>query len=48
MSTMGHVKDLPTKKTGVTINGSIDIEYVPLEGKESVIAIYAKKPVLLM
>jgi DNA topoisomerase I len=37
MSTMGHVMDLPTKKIGVTINGSIDIEYVPLEGKESVI-----------
>lgn len=37
MSTMGHVMDLPTKKTGVTINGSIDIEYVPIEGKETVI-----------
>ena len=38
MSTMGHVMDLPTKKTGVTINGSIEIEYVPLENKEKTIA----------
>jgi DNA topoisomerase-1 len=38
MSTMGHVKDLPTKTIGVTINGSIDIDYVPLEGKAKVIA----------
>ena len=43
MSTMGHVKDLPTKKTGVTINGSIDIEYVPIEDKESVIADICKE-----
>ena len=27
MSTIGHIKDLPPKKLGVTINGSIDIEY---------------------
>lgn len=38
MSTMGHVKDLPTKKTGVTINGSIDIEYDIIENKGKVIA----------
>jgi DNA topoisomerase-1 len=38
MSTMGHIKDLPTKKLGVTINDSIDIDYVPIEGKESTIA----------
>lgn len=37
MSTMGHVMDLPTKKTGVTVDDSINIEYVPIEGKESVI-----------
>jgi len=43
MSTMGHVKDLPTKRTGITINGSIDIEYVPLEGKDSVIADICKE-----
>ena len=38
MSTMGHVKDLPTKKTGVTINGSINIDYVPIENKDKTIA----------
>ncbi|HXW86088.1 MAG TPA: type I DNA topoisomerase [Candidatus Bathyarchaeia archaeon] len=43
MSTMGHVKDLPTKTLGVTINGSIDIDYVPLEGKEKVIADICKE-----
>jgi DNA topoisomerase-1 len=37
VSTMGHIMDLPTKKTGITINGSIEIEYVPIEGKEPVI-----------
>ena len=42
MSTMGHIKDLPTKKTGVTINGSIDIEYVVIEGKQDTIAQLAK------
>jgi DNA topoisomerase-1 len=38
MSTMGHVKDLPPKKLGVTINGSIDIEYVAIKNKEKTIA----------
>ena len=38
MSTMGHIKDLPTKKTGVTINGSIEIDYVPIENKDKTIA----------
>ena len=38
MSTMGHVKDLPAKKIGVTINGSIEIDYVPLENKDKTIA----------
>src|ERR1700733_4175826 len=38
MSTMGHVKDLPPKKLGVTINGSIDIEYEPIEKKDKTIA----------
>ncbi len=37
VSTMGHIKDLPTKRTGITINGSINLEYEPIEGKESVI-----------
>jgi len=38
MSTMGHVKDLPENRLGVTVNGSIDIEYVALENKEKTIA----------
>ncbi len=42
MSTMGHVMDLPSKKTGVTINGSIEIEYVPVEDKEKTIAEISK------
>ena len=38
MSTMGHVKDLPENRIGVTMDGSIDIEYVILENKEKTIA----------
>jgi len=38
MSTVGHVKDLPKKDIGVTINGSIEIDYVILENKEKTIA----------
>jgi len=38
MSTMGHVKDLPEKKIGVTINSKITIEYVPIKDKEKTIA----------
>ena len=38
MSTMGHVMDLPTKELGVTINKSIDINYVPIKNKEKTIA----------
>lgn len=38
MSTMGHIKDLPSKELGVTINGTIDIHYVTLAGKEKTIA----------
>ncbi len=38
LSTVGHIKDLPTKKIGVTINGAVDIHYVTLEGKEKIIA----------
>jgi DNA topoisomerase-1 len=38
MSTMGHIKDLPENRLGVTVNGSIDIEYVVLENKEKTIA----------
>ncbi len=38
MSTMGHVKDLPENRLGVTIDDKIDIEYVVIEGKEKTIA----------
>jgi DNA topoisomerase-1 len=38
MSTVGHIMDLPSKSLGVTINGEITLEYVPLENKEKVIA----------
>lgn len=43
MATMGHVKDLPTKELGVTINGTIDINYVPIENKEKTIADICKE-----
>jgi DNA topoisomerase I len=43
LSTMGHIKDLPTKTLGVTINGSIDIEYVVMENKEKTIADICKE-----
>lgn len=43
MATMGHVKDLPTKELGVTINGSIDITYVPIEKKDKIIADICKE-----
>jgi len=42
MSTMGHIKDLPPKKLGVTINGTIEIEYDVLEGKEDTVANLSK------
>ncbi len=39
MSTIGHIIDLPQKRTGVTIEkGSVIIEYVPIADKEKVIA----------
>jgi DNA topoisomerase-1 len=43
MSTMGHIKDLPPKKLGVTINGEITIDYVTIENKEKVIADICKE-----
>jgi len=43
MSTLGHIKDLPKQNIGVTINGSIDLEYVPLDGKEKLIADICKE-----
>lgn len=38
MSTVGHIIDLPPNNIGITINGSIEIEYVPIKDKEKVIA----------
>lgn len=39
MSTVGHVKDLPKKKVGISINDDgIDIEYVVIEDKDKIIA----------
>lgn len=46
MATVGHVKDLPPKRLGVTIddsNDSIDIEYVALEDKSKIIADICKE-----
>jgi len=38
MSTMGHVKDLPQKRLGITMNDGIDIDYTVMDDKEDVIA----------
>src|SRR6266550_3168370 len=44
MATMGHVKDLPSKKIGVTMDDKgVNIEYVTLEGKEATIASICKQ-----
>ena len=43
MSTMGHVKDLPPKKIGVSIENGINIEYVVIKGKEETIASICKQ-----
>ncbi len=43
MSTVGHIKDLPTKKLGVTINGTITIDYVVIENKDKIIADICKE-----
>ena len=43
MSTMGHIKDLPLKKIGVSVSNGIDIEYVVIEGKDTTIANICKQ-----
>lgn len=43
MSTVGHIMDLPSKSLGITMNGSIELEYVPLDKKEKVIADICKE-----
>ena len=43
MSTMGHVKDLPQKELGITLNDTVHIEYVVLDDKDKVIAAICKE-----
>lgn len=44
MSTMGHIKDLPPKKLGVSIKKEkVELEYVTIENKEKVIADICKQ-----
>lgn len=45
MSTVGHIKDLPPKKIGVTIakDGSINLDYVIIENKDKTIADICKE-----
>jgi len=43
MSTVGHIKDLPPKKIGVSIDNGIDIEYEVIENKEKIIADICKE-----
>lgn len=38
MSTIGHIKDLPESKLGVTIDGKIELEYVVIDKKDKVIS----------
>ncbi|HZW61857.1 MAG TPA: type I DNA topoisomerase [Candidatus Babeliales bacterium] len=43
MSTVGHIMDLPKNKLGITMDGSIDLEYVVIDDKEKVIADICKE-----
>lgn len=43
MSTVGHIKDLPQKELGITINKTITIDYVVLDGKNKTIADICKE-----
>ena len=44
MSTMGHIKDLPTKEIGIALDkDGLHISYVTLEGKEKTIADICKQ-----
>jgi DNA topoisomerase-1 len=46
VSTVGHIKDLPEKKVGVSFDektGAIDLEYVALDGKQTVISEICKQ-----
>lgn len=43
MSTLGHVKDLPKKGLGITMNGTIELEYEVLEKKDKILAELCKE-----
>ncbi len=43
MSTVGHIKDLPSKELGVSMNDHIHIDYVVLDTKEKIIADICKQ-----
>ncbi|MCL5875327.1 MAG: type I DNA topoisomerase [Candidatus Dependentiae bacterium] len=43
MSTLGHVKDLPQRELGITMNDSIEIAYVVLDKKDKVLADICKE-----
>lgn len=43
MATMGHVKDLPIRELGVTMNDTIELDYVPIENKDKTLADICKE-----
>lgn len=43
MSTVGHIKDLPPKRIGVTMNGDVTIDYEVIEDKDKIIADICKE-----
>lgn len=43
MSTVGHIKDLPSREIGVRINGKIELDYVVIEKKDKIIADIVKE-----
>ena len=36
-ASMGHVRDLPTKKIGVDIKNNFEVSYIPIDGKDALI-----------
>ena len=43
LSTVGHIKDLPQDRIGVTINSGVHLEYVVMDKKEKVISDICKE-----
>ncbi len=44
MATLGHVKDLPSRELGITMNGDdIELTYIPLDKKDKVLADICKE-----